>query len=118
MWPRMVEILIAIWLAASPFVLGHIDEHPALSISDIACGVIIAASAVISFSEHWRRMHLGELAVAAWLLGFGYLGSSEPLPGLQNDILVALVLMMFAIIPSEANRPPRSWRTFEFEKTH
>ena len=55
-------------------------------------------------------MHVAELAVAGWLLGFGYLASALALPSLQNDILVAYVLMMFAIIPCDANRPPQGWR--------
>jgi SPW repeat len=112
MWPRVIEILIACWLAASPFVFGHFEQSRSLWLNDFICAVLIAACALLSFSKRWRRMHLVELMVAAWLLGFGYLASSEPLPDLQNNILVALVVMMIAIIPSEANQPPRAWREF------
>jgi hypothetical protein len=116
MWPRVAELLIACWLAASPFVFGHIEGQGAFWLSDLVCAGAIAICALLSFSERARRLHLVELAVAGWLLVFGYLASAEPLPRLQNNILVALVLIMFAIIPSEANLPPRSWREFSVTK--
>jgi hypothetical protein len=110
MWPRVLELLIACWLAASPFVFGHFDESRSLWLNDVICAGILAACALLSLSTKWRRLHLAELPVAAWLLSFGYAASKEPLPALQNNILVALVIMMVAIIPSEANQPPRGWR--------
>jgi hypothetical protein len=33
-------------------------------------------------------------------------------PALQNDLLVGVLLLMFAILPSEASLPPRSWRDY------
>jgi hypothetical protein len=112
MWPRVAELLIACWLVASTFVFGHINGPQAFWISDYVSAGAIALCASLSFTDWARRMHLVELLVAVWLLVFGFLASSEPLPSLQNDILTALVLMMFAIIPNEANSPPRSWREF------
>ena len=120
MWPRLVELAIAAWLAASPFVLGRGGE---LSrgvphwLSDVVCAVLIAAFALLSFNRRWEWLHFAELAIAGWLLGYGFLASSEPLPALQNDILVGLVLPMFAIIPNEATLPPRPWRQFAGSKS-
>lgn len=112
MWPRVAEIVLAGWLAASPWVFGHAEEPSMLRVSDWICAGAIAACAAASFNKRFARAHLAELLVAAWLLGFGYFASSEALPALQNNILVAMALMMFAIVPSEANRPPRPWREF------
>jgi hypothetical protein len=112
MWPRFAELVIAAWLAASPWVFGHVDGPSLLRASDWICAAAIAACAAASFTQRARRAHLAELLVAAWLLGFGYLASSAALPALQNNILVAMVLIMFAIVPNEANRPPRAWREF------
>ncbi len=115
MWPRIAELVMAGWLAASPFVLAQGEPH-ALGgmpwLSDVVCAALIAICALLSFTSSLARLHLGELAIAAWLLGYGFLASPEPLPALQNDILVALVLPMFAIIPNRATLPPRSWREF------
>jgi hypothetical protein len=32
--------------------------------------------------------------------------------GTQNNIIVALLLLMFAILPTEATLPPPAWRDF------
>jgi hypothetical protein len=112
MWPRLCELLLAAWLAASPFVLGHWPADRTLWLNDLVCAGLIAACALLSLNARWRYAHLGELLVALWLLGFGYAARPEPLPALQNDILVALVLAMFAVIPTQSNDPPESWRGF------
>lgn len=115
MWPRMAELAIAAWLAASPLVLAP-GQHAAAGdmpwLSDAVCAALIAMCALLSFTRPLAWLHLGELAVVAWLLGYGFLASPEPLPALQNDILVAMVLPMFAIIPNRATLPPHSWREF------
>jgi hypothetical protein len=115
MWPRIAELVIAAWLAASPFVLPQ-DEPHALGglpwLSDVVCAALIATCALLSFTRSLAWLHLGELPIAAWLLGYGFLASPATLPVLQNDILMALVLPMFAIIPNRATLPPRSWREF------
>jgi hypothetical protein len=54
------------------------------------------------------------LPVGAWLIAFGRFQQSPPLPpALQNDLVVGLLLLMFAIIPNEASLPPRAWRRFD-----
>jgi hypothetical protein len=112
MWPRIMELVIAAWLAASPFVFGSINGPTKFWASDFAAAAAIAILALASFAERTRRAHVLELLVAAWLLGFGYLASAEPLPNLQNNILTAMVLMMVAIIPTPATEPPRAWKEF------
>jgi len=110
MWPRVAEALLGCWLAVSPFILRHSADNPKLWINDFASATAIMLCAGLSFWRPLRRLHLAQILVALWLLGFGYFASSEPLPALQNNILVAFVLMMFAVIPNEANLPPISWR--------
>jgi hypothetical protein len=120
MWPRLAELAIAAWLAASPFVFsrGEVSAAGAMPwLSDMVCAALIASCALLSFTRPLAWLHLAELAVAAWLLGYGFLASPEPLPALQNDILVAMVLPMFAIIPNRAMLPPRSWREYSTSQT-
>ena len=58
-----------------------------------------------------RRAHLGQFVVAAWLVGFGYLAGGHPAPpAYQNEMFVGLTLALFAVIPTDANQPPRLWR--------
>jgi hypothetical protein len=110
MWPRFLELVLAVWLVISPFVFGHYPAERDLWLSDFACAGVIAVCALLSLRPTTRRAHLVELVVAVWLLATGYLARSEALPALQNNILVAFVLLMVAVIPSDANRPPVQWR--------
>lgn len=46
------------------------------------------------------------------LRGYGRLSSPEHVtPSLQNYILIGLLLLMFALIPNHASRPPRWWHS-------
>jgi hypothetical protein len=108
------EIVVGLWLAASPWVLGHASEplsQARLVVHDlVVAGVVIGLSA-LSFRPRTRRAHLGLLVVAAWLLLRGYfLAETPPSAATQNHLVVALTLLMFAILPNEASQPPRGWR--------
>jgi hypothetical protein len=112
MWPRVVEILIGTWLVASPAVLESTDWG-GWQINDLVCGCIVFLLGCLSFLPATRYAHLGAIFVGAWMLGFAYVSSPYPAPAAaQNDVLVALFLMNFAVIPNQANLPPRSWREF------
>lgn len=113
MWARSAEVMLALWLAAAPFVFGHYGRLEALTASDFAAAGAVAVLALASYADRLRRAHLGILAVSAWLVGFGYFGFAHPAPpGAQNEILTGLTLVLLAIIPMDAERPPRAWREF------
>jgi hypothetical protein len=111
MWPRLVELLLAAWLAMSPFVFGHFPSERDLWLNDFVCAAVIATCALLSLRGATRRAHLVELPVALWLIVVGYFARSEALPALQNHILLAFVLLMVAVIPTDSNRPPAQWRS-------
>jgi hypothetical protein len=109
MWARDAEVALGAWLAAAPLVLGH---RGSLAFHDLACGTAIAALALLSYWKRARRAHLLELAIAAWLVAFGWIAAADGAgASAQNHAVVGLVLAMLAIVPSEANRPPRGWRS-------
>jgi hypothetical protein len=118
MWGRIIESMIGLWLMISPFVFGHYPDNRPLWSNDLLCGAAVFLLAFVSFwSLSWWRFlqyaHLGILAVAGWLLGFGYIHGGYPaLPGAQNDILVGLTLLLLAVIPNHADLPPPSWRRY------
>jgi uncharacterized membrane protein len=108
MWARDVEFALGAWLVVSPFVFGH---RGALAAHDFVCGSAIATLALLSYWRRARRAHLLELAIAAWLVASGWIASSEGAgASAQNHAVLGLVLTMLAIVPSEANRPPRGRR--------
>jgi hypothetical protein len=113
MWARVVEVMLGCWLAVSPFVFRHARDERAFWTNDLLCASVTVVLALISFWRPLRHAHLVTAAVALWLIGFGYLAAPYPTPpALQNDITTGWLLLMFAIIPNEVNRPPRPWRDF------
>lgn len=110
MWARVVEIMFGVWLAISPFVFAHDPGNRLLWASDFVCAVLVAMLAALSYWRPTRYAHLLTLAVGCWLVGYGRLGASTPLPpGMQNEIVVGLLLLMFAIVPNAASQPPMEW---------
>jgi hypothetical protein len=108
-WPRYCELVLAVWLIVS----GWIVENPgaAYRIASVAAGLLVIAldlHAIIYRSYFYLLV----LVVAAAMLAFGYFAAPPEGPGTQNIITVALLLAMFAILPTEATLPPDSWRTF------
>lgn len=113
MWGRVVEVMLGCWLAASPFIFRHAAEERRLWANDLCCAFAVVTLALLSFWPPLRQAHIAIAGIALWLIGFSYLTSSHPAPpALQNDLLVGLLLPIFAIIPNEANLPPRAWREF------
>ncbi len=110
MWARDVEVMLGVWLIISPFVFVHSDEATLLWASDFAAGGLVATFAALSYWRPTRHAHLLTLLVALWLVAFGRFGAASPLPpGMQNEIVIGLLLMMFAIIPNYATQPPDVW---------
>jgi hypothetical protein len=112
MWPRTVEVMLACWLAISPFIFGHQDSQWSWWWTDWGAAILIAVFALISFVHQARRAHVLELLVALWLIGFGWATSPAGLgaPAQQNWICIGLLVGMMAIIPTDCVRPPERWR--------
>lgn len=113
MWARMTELLLACWLAVSPFIFRDGDGATLHWITQLACAVLVATAALLSFHRRLRRAHLCHLVVALWLLGSAFtMAGSPPSPAAQNQMIVALLLGMLAIIPSRTGLPSHAWRDF------
>jgi len=115
MWARHMEFALALWLAMSPFVFRHPGGELALWLHDFAAASVLATLSLVSHWRPLRRAHLLSLALATWLIVAGWWQSQgtglHPPPAYQNWLLVGLLLAMFAIVPSEASRPPRQQRS-------
>lgn len=114
MWARVVEFMLACWLAVSPFVFGH-GERTFLWVNDFACAALIATFSLASFVR--PRLHLGNLAVALWLVVAVFVGAdAPPSPARQNHMVFGLLLGMVAIVPSHASTPPTAWIEYNRRK--
>ena len=108
-WPRYAELLCAFWLIASGWVLTY-PEPFVYGVVSIAAAVAVIIFDIMSITLFMRYAYLMILVVALALLGFAYFVAPAETQGTQNLICVALFLLMFAILPTEALLPPKSWR--------
>ncbi|MES2345321.1 MAG: hypothetical protein V4494_05235 [Chlamydiota bacterium] len=117
MWARVVEFMLAVWLALSPFILRYPAQETFLWANDFICAFLIALFALVSFWPPCRKIHLLTLGVALWLLGIGY--STFPalaLPPQENSVVIGLLLLMLALVPSHSHHLSPSWEEFEKKK--
>jgi hypothetical protein len=81
----------------------------------ITGGVAVIIFDILSITLFMRYAYLMILVIAMALLGFAYFIAPADTQGTQNLICVALFLLMFAILPTEALKPPKSWRDLHGE---
>lgn len=114
MWPRVVELLIAAWLATSPWIIpSPAGSANSVRLNALICAGLIALFALLSFRPAWEKAHLLSLAIALWLIGIAFLQPNPPPPAAyQNFVVTGLTLLLFAVLPSQCADPPREWREF------
>lgn len=112
MWARVVEIMLGFWLMASPFIFRGIEMDGIRSANETLCGLLVAVLGFLSFWNPTRWAHFLTLLVAGFLIVSGYLAGHPAPPMAQNQIMVGLLLGMFAIIPNRTNEMPEPWRRF------
>ncbi len=118
MWARVTEIMLGCWLLLSPFIFRHPQGAVVWWVNDLTCGTLVILLALFSFWKFsfWpriRQAHLVILLVAGWMIGFAFVTASIPLQAaLQNCVMVGLLLLMFALVPTEAELPPEKWQKF------
>ena len=111
MWPRVIEGMLGCWLLVTPFVFRGTTAVEDYTTSALFSGAIVIVMAVLSFWRPARFARFGTLGVSLWLALHGYFAAERPgPPAAQNEIMIGLTLLLFAIIPNEASRPPAAWR--------
>lgn len=117
MWPRYFEFFFGFWLLLTPAIFDHGDQWPQLALNERICGALVILLTLVSFQRRFRWSHFVTFAVALWIWGFAWTVPPRPgPPAAQSDITVAILLLMFVILPNEASRPPVSWRKFNEEQ--
>lgn len=109
MWARNMELTLAMWVAISPFVMRH-DNETWLWVHDFTVASLVASIALLSYARRFPMVHLLQLPISFWLVGYGWWHSyGHPIPvpaAYQNWIVVGMLLMLFAIVPNHASSPP------------
>lgn len=114
MWARIVEFMLALWLALSPFIFGYSEDAIIFWCNDLISSSLIAFFALICYYKPLRKMHLCNLLMAIWLIVIGFISKEiPPPPFLQNYVVFGILLLMIALVPSESEKPPKPWRDFD-----
>jgi hypothetical protein len=109
MWARDIEFMLGCWLAVSPFVFAHPASDVRQWAIDFIAAVLVALFALASYARRTQHAHFLTLSVALALIGLGRFGAAIPTPAMQNNIVIGLLLLMFAIVPNHASQPPAAW---------
>ncbi len=111
MWARAIELMLGLWLVLTPFIFLGEPGGPDLAVPAFAAGALIWLFSTLSFWHPTRRAHLGNLAVSAFLVVYGYVKTGHPaVPHFQSLLIVGLLLVLFAIVPPQSSEPPLLWR--------
>jgi len=108
MWARVIELMLAGWLAFAALVTSRAgDGWP--NATDLAFAALAAAASLACWFRPLERMHLATLVLGGLLALLGFAAGHPASPVDQNRLVVGLLLMMFAVVPSRSSRPPRAW---------
>ncbi len=115
MWPRVVEVMLGCWLLISPFVFRLPPGETFLWANSFAAGAVVIAISLAACKPSWERVRFLNLAVCAYLVLSAYFappGPWPPPPAYQSWLVVALLILITAVIPTQSTRPPRAWQAF------
>jgi hypothetical protein len=109
-WPRVIELMLGAWLVVSPFVFRGTPHLAEYAINDVVSGGLVILFSLAAFWRPLRRANIATLAMGLWLVSYGYFSAPRPgPPAAQNDLVIGLLLLVFAILPSHTNQPPETW---------
>jgi len=108
-WPRVIEVMLGLWLAMSPVVLQHGIENRALWFNDVVGGTAVVALALSSLTTQRCRLRFVVAGIGAWLALIGFLAPYPSPPSSLNHIVLGLLLATVAAIPNGATFPAQ-WR--------
>lgn len=113
MWARTFELILGIWLGISWIIFGYQGKEFFLLWNDLLCFVLLSLFSLLSYIEKYRHIHLLHFLLGAWLFGFSYYVRHLGMDVFaQNYMFVALLLLIFSIIPTHSRRPPYQWIKF------
>jgi hypothetical protein len=110
-WPRVVEVMLGLWLVLSPLIFRLGTGDRALIANHIFYGAAAVVASLIAIRVPFMRAVI--VAIGLWLVGYGYAAHGYfYTPGCQNLMIVGALLCALGIIPTDCLEPPRSWRDY------
>lgn len=107
MWPRLVNVVIGVWLMVAPAVLGYSGVSDIASASDRIVGPLIVSSAIVAIWPEVRPLRWVNAALGTWLL-VGVpavaLVVDWPLEGIVSSVLSGALTVTMARIEGDIDR--------------
>jgi hypothetical protein len=111
MWARVIELMLGVWLVLSPLIFRETAGVGNFWNTDVSAGSAVILLSLLSFWRPLRKSHLVTGVIALWLILSAWFAAARPgPPAAQNEIVVGLLLLMLAIVPTDASLPPEPWR--------
>lgn len=111
MWPRIVEVMLGLWLVLGPLIFRLESGEPALTANHLVYGTATVVAALIAIRVRFLRVVT--IAIGLWLIGYGYVAGGYPAPpGYLNLIVIGVLLCALGLIPTDCLQPTRSWREY------
>lgn len=114
MWARIIELMLASWLAVSRFIFN--EPFSFWTVNELICAALIALFSLCSFHPKLEKIYLCHYAIVFWFFYLTFSHGAPLPPYLQNYQVLALLVLMTAIIPSHSHLPPRPWQRFLLRK--
>lgn len=95
MWPRIINILLGLWLILSPIVLG---AEKTVANNHYVIGPVIVSFSFIAIWEATRVVRLYNLPLGAWLLLAPWVLGYESTLAIVNDMLIGALVICFSLI--------------------
>lgn len=95
MWAQIINVVLGVWLMASPAVLGF--EGTAAD-NDHIVGPVIASFALISWWEATRVVRLYNLPLGLWLLLAPWLLGYSDTAAITNDMVIGALVASLSLV--------------------
>ncbi len=111
MWPRIMEVMLGLWLVLSPLIFRLEPGDLALIVNHLVYGTAVVVAALIALRVRFLRVVI--VGTGLWLIGYGYgAGGYPPAPGYLNLIVIGVLLCALGLIPTDCLVPTHSWREY------
>lgn len=111
MWPRIVEVMLGLWLVLSPLILRLESGDLALIVNHLVYGTAAVFAALAAIRVRFLRVVT--IAIGLWLIGYGYVAGGYPgRSGYLNLIVIGVLLCALGLIPTDCLQPTQSWREY------
>ncbi len=95
MWPRIINIVLGLWLMIAPALLGY---GKAAADNGRICGPIIITFALIALWEATRTVRLWNLPVALWLLASPWVLGHGDTEATVSDMATGVCVLLLALV--------------------